>query len=53
MLPETNSEEKPTDAAQTEEGLGHRSGKDHSTGCSRIPGWDVWYPSTEKQAPKP
>lgn len=30
MFPETNSEEKPADTAQTKEGVGHRSGKDHS-----------------------
>lgn len=49
VLPETNGEERPAGSAQSQEGLGRRSGKDHPQGCSRIPGWDVWYPLKKKK----
>lgn len=36
MVPETNSKEKPRREGQTEEGLRHCPGKDHSSGCSGV-----------------
>lgn len=50
MVPETNSKEKPRREGQTEEGLGHCPGKDHSSGCSGVWGRDVWYPFQGLQA---